>query len=54
MFDINKSNVVLPIIEDLEDKVVHYGFFRDTDAENPTLLCKDPELLVAYGTDRVG
>jgi len=54
IFDINKSNIVLPIIEDLEEKVVHYGFFRCADPEKPKLLCKDSELLATYGTDKVG
>lgn len=54
IFEINKSNIVLPIIEDLEDKIVHYGFFRSADPENPRLLCKDPELLITYGMDKVG
>ncbi|KAL4104761.1 hypothetical protein QTP88_020038 [Uroleucon formosanum] len=54
IFDINKSNTVLPIIEDLEDAVIHYGFFRSADPENPKLLCKDPELLSIYGMDKVG
>ncbi|XP_060863647.1 thioredoxin domain-containing protein 3 homolog isoform X1 [Metopolophium dirhodum] len=54
IFDINKSNIVLPIIEDLEEKVVYYGFFRSADPEKPKLLCKDPELLATYGMDRVG
>ncbi|XP_060856925.1 uncharacterized protein LOC132934607 [Metopolophium dirhodum] len=54
IFDINKSNAVLPIIEDLEDTVIYYGFFRSADPENPKLLCKDPELLSVYGMDKVG
>ncbi|XP_025192829.1 uncharacterized protein LOC112592883 [Melanaphis sacchari] len=54
IFDINKSNTVLPIIEDLEETVVYYGFFRSADPENPKLLCKDPELLTTYGMDKVG
>ncbi|XP_022174183.1 uncharacterized protein LOC111036466 isoform X2 [Myzus persicae] len=54
IFDINKSNIVLPIIEDLEEKVVYYGFFRSADPEKPKLLCKDPELLATYGMDKVG
>jgi len=54
IFDINKSNIVLPIIEDLEEKVVYYGFFRNADPEKPKLLCKDAELLATYGMDKVG
>ncbi|XP_015368919.1 PREDICTED: uncharacterized protein LOC107165271 [Diuraphis noxia] len=54
IFDINKSNIVLPIIEDLEEKVVYYGFFRSADPEKPKLLCKDPELLATYGMEKVG
>lgn len=54
IFEINKSNIVLPIIEDLEEKIVYYGFFRSADPENPRLLCKDPELLTAYGMDKIG
>ncbi|XP_050526777.1 thioredoxin domain-containing protein 3-like isoform X2 [Daktulosphaira vitifoliae] len=54
IFDITKSNIVLPIVEDLEDKILNYGFFRSADPENPKLLCKDPELLASYGMDRVG
>jgi len=54
IFDIIKSNNVLPIIEDLEDIVIYYGFFRSADPENPKLLCKDPELLSVYGMDKVG
>jgi len=54
MFDISKSNAVLPIIEELGDTVIYYGFFRSADPENPKLLCKDPELLSVYGVDRVG
>ncbi|XP_050429288.1 uncharacterized protein LOC126838695 isoform X2 [Adelges cooleyi] len=54
IFEITKSNTVLPIIEDLEDNIVNYGFFRSADPENPKLLCKDPELLVTYGMERVG
>lgn len=50
----NKSNMVLPIIEDLEGKIAHYGFFRSADPENPKLLCKDAELLTTYGVDRIG
>ncbi|KAL5241449.1 hypothetical protein ACI65C_008859 [Semiaphis heraclei] len=54
IFDINKSNIVLPIVEDLEEKVVYYGFFRSADPEKPKLLCKDPELLATYGMEKVG
>ncbi|XP_025204110.1 thioredoxin domain-containing protein 3-like [Melanaphis sacchari] len=54
IFDINKSNIVLPIIEDLEEKVVNYAFFRCADPEKPKLLCKDSELLATYGTEKVG
>ncbi|XP_027838372.2 uncharacterized protein LOC114120611 [Aphis gossypii] len=54
IFDINKSNTVLPIIEDLEETVVYYGFFRSADPENPKLLCKDPEMLTKYGMDKIG
>ncbi|XP_022160062.1 thioredoxin domain-containing protein 3 homolog [Myzus persicae] len=54
IFDINKANTVLPVIEDLEDTVVYYGFFRNADPEKTKLLCKDPELLDIYGAERVG
>ncbi|VVC27942.1 Thioredoxin-like fold,Domain of unknown function DUF4746,Thioredoxin, conserved site [Cinara cedri] len=54
IFEVNKSNVVLPIIEDLEDNIYHYGFFRSADPENPRLLCKDHELLTTYGMDKIG
>ncbi|XP_060844802.1 uncharacterized protein LOC132924475 [Rhopalosiphum padi] len=54
MFDINKSNIVLQIIEDLEKTVVYYGFFRSADPENPILLCKTYDLLATYGADKVG
>ncbi|XP_025414202.1 thioredoxin domain-containing protein 3-like isoform X2 [Sipha flava] len=54
IFDIEKSNIVLPIIEDLEGKIDHYGFFRNADPENPILLCKDYELLTTYGMDKIG
>lgn len=54
IFDINRANTVLPIINDLIDKIVHYGFFRSADSENPRLLCRDPELLIAYGVNRIG
>lgn len=46
--------MVLPIIEDLKDKVERYGFFRSADPDNPRLLCKDPELLTTYGMDKIG
>jgi len=45
---------VLPIIEDLEETVVYYGFFRSADPENPKLLCKDPNMLTKYGMDKIG
>lgn len=54
IFDIDKSNNVLPIIEDIEGKIDHYGFFRNADPENPILLCKDYELLTTYGMDKIG
>lgn len=54
VFEINRFNTVLPIIEELEEKIVHYGFFRSADPENPRLLCKDPESLITYGVDKVG
>ncbi|XP_015377353.1 PREDICTED: uncharacterized protein LOC107171618, partial [Diuraphis noxia] len=54
IFDINKSNKVLPIIEDLSDKVVYYGFFRSANPENPKLLCKDPAFLTLYGMEKIG
>lgn len=54
IFDIEKSNHVLPLIEDLEDKIPHYGFFRNADPDNPVLLCKDYELLATYGMEKIG
>lgn len=54
IFEINRSNTVLPIIEEFEEKIVHYGFFRSADPENPRLLCKDPELLITYGMEKLG
>ncbi|VVC37217.1 Nucleoside diphosphate kinase-like domain,Domain of unknown function DUF4746 [Cinara cedri] len=54
IFEINKSDIVLPIIEDIEDNIINYGFFRSADPENPRLLCKNHELLVTYGMEKIG
>jgi hypothetical protein len=54
IFDIDQYNNVLPIIEELEEKIDHYGFFRNADPENPIFLSKDYELLTIYGMDKIG
>jgi len=53
-FKVDKSTVVLPIIKELGEKIVQYGFFYNANSENPRLLSKDFKLMITYGLDNFG